>query len=98
MADARMTAGSDGPLLRAYVETVFEEMQQRMAQQREAVLRCLDGLSAAAADPGRGRRQRELQDALREAIEVLEETKRSFKSKRLGELREKLARVLADGT
>lgn len=87
-----MTAGSEAPLLRAYVESVFDEMLQRMTHQRDVVLRCLDGLPAGA---GPVRRQQELQDALREAIEVLEETKRSFKSKRLGELREKLARVLA---
>lgn len=78
--------------MRAYVTTLFDEMQQRVQHQRAVVLQCLE---APAEDGPGGQRQRELENALRNAIDVLEETKRSFKSKRLGELREKLARVLA---
>ncbi len=40
-------------------------------------------------------RQQELLNAVRETVDVLEETKRSFKSKRLGELRLNLERVLS---
>jgi hypothetical protein len=38
-----------------------------------------------------------LQEALRETIEVLEETKSSFKSKRLEVMRRKLVDILAGG-
>lgn len=82
--------------MRAYVTTLFDEMQQRVTHQRAVVLQCLDGLAAPTASAeGASQRLRELEDAVRSAIEVLEETKRSFKSKRLGDLREKLALVLA---
>lgn len=40
------------------------------------------------------RRIQRLQQVLLEAAQVLEETKNSFKSKRLGELRQKLMTVL----
>jgi hypothetical protein len=37
-----------------------------------------------------------LKEALKEAIEVLEDTRKAFKSKRLGELRKKLTQVLIE--
>lgn len=40
--------------------------------------------------------QERLKEALREAIEVLEESRKSFKSKRLEALRKKLTQVLID--
>ena len=39
-------------------------------------------------------RLRELEDIVRESIETLEETKKSFRSKELGKLRKKLKKVL----
>ena len=89
------TGGQDSTPLRVYVEALFDEMQQRVAHQRAVVLRCLDGAAATAGDAEGAQRQQELVAALKETVSVLEETKRSFKSKRLGELREKLERVLA---
>jgi len=80
--------------MRVYVETLFDEMQQKLVHQRLVVLRCMDGMIRPAVDASALRRQRELQDAVHETIEVLEETKKSFKSKRLGDLRSKLERVL----
>ena len=41
-------------------------------------------------------RERQLREALQEAVEVIEETRRSFKSKRLEALRKKLTQVLID--
>lgn len=41
-------------------------------------------------------REKVLRDAIKEAIEVIESTRRSFKSKRLEALRKRLTRVLID--
>lgn len=95
MADARRTEDSGDARMREYVESLFDEMEQKLALQRSVVLRCMDGMSAARGAAGGAVRERELRVALMEAIEVLEDTKRAFKSKRLGDLREKLVRVLA---
>jgi len=43
-------------------------------------------------------RELELEQAIHEAIEVLEDTRKSFKSKQLGALRKKLIRVLTDAS
>jgi hypothetical protein len=94
MANPPDTAERAAAAMRTYVTALFDEMQQRMAHQRAVVLQCLEGLTGPDAPEGAARRALELEKAVREAIEVLEETKRSFKSKRLGELREKLAKVL----
>lgn len=97
MGNSDETANLAVTAMRAYVMTLFDEMQQRVAHQRAVVLQCLDGLTAPNASANTlARRLRGLENAVREAIDVLEETKRSFKSKRLGELREKLAQVLAE--
>lgn len=87
--------GQDSTPLRVYVESLFDEMQQRVAHQRAVVMRCLDGAVVTAGDAEAAQRQQELVEVLKETVAVLEETKRSFKSKRLGELRAKLERVLA---
>ena len=44
----------------------------------------------------RPKREMRLEQAVREAIDVLEESRRSFKSKRLAALRRKLTEVLID--
>jgi hypothetical protein len=41
-------------------------------------------------------RERKLKEAIKEAVEVLEETKKAFKSKRLESLRKRLTQVLMD--
>jgi hypothetical protein len=41
-------------------------------------------------------REQKLEEAIKESIEVLEETRKSFKSKKLAELRKKLTQVLID--
>ncbi len=88
------SGGQDSTPLRVYVESLFDEMHQRTAHLRAVVMRYMDGAAATASGAEDARRLQELLAALREAVVVLEETKRSFKSKRLGELRENLERVL----
>lgn len=53
----------------------------------------LDSLLALC--PSRAR-ERHLKNAIKEAIDVIEETRRAFKSKKLEALRKKLTRVLID--
>lgn len=67
-------------LINAFVE---EEMDERALQ--SLIERC----------PKRTREHR-LEKALQEAIEVLEESRKAFKSKRLEALRKKLTRVLIE--
>jgi hypothetical protein len=95
MVESREQEASNPGVMRAYVESLFDDMAQRLAHQRTVVMRCMDGLSAPAVDAAMLSRQQELLGAVREAVDVLEETKRSFKSKQLGELRVKLERVLS---
>lgn len=80
--------------MKIYLETLFDEMQQRLVLQRTVMMQCLDGLAAHSGDLAMKRRYQELQNAVRDTIDVLEETKKSFKSKQLGELRNRLERVL----
>ncbi len=80
-------------MMRAYVESLFDDVEQRLALQRSVVMRWID---AAGKSPAVTPREQMLREALQEAVAVLEETKQSFKSKRLGELRAKLERTLAD--
>jgi hypothetical protein len=70
-----------------------------VTERHRALLRAL----SAGVDPGDGgcllrdcAQRRHLRRALREAIEVLEDTRRSFKSKQLEALRRQLIRVLAE--
>ncbi len=54
-----------------------------------------DGASSALP-PQSGEREKRLTEALRDTIDVLEETKKSFKSKRLEVLRKRLTDVLIE--
>jgi len=83
-----------------YVDRITEEMHQRVEHQRRIFRQVL------AAEAGPADRQgycplvdcdrlSRLQAALRETIEVLEETRSSFKSKRLEVMRRKLIGILA---
>ncbi len=83
-----------------YVDRIAEELHERVDHQRHVLRRLL----ADNAD-SRDRqlycplvnctRLSRLQEALRETIEVLEETRSSFKSKRLEVMRRKLIDILA---
>ena len=88
------TTGQSVRALSAYLDAIFKDIQERLEHQRDAVRLCLDRCESSGEGVKGG--SASLVEALRETVEVLEETKRSFKSKRLGELREKLERVLAD--
>jgi hypothetical protein len=83
-----------------YVDRITEEMHQRVEHQRCIFKQVLAG----GASPADRReycplvdcaRLSRLQDALRETIEVLDETRSSFKSKRLEVMRRKLIGILA---
>lgn len=83
-----------------YVDRITEEMHQRVEHQRGIFKQVL----AAGATPADRQeycplvdcaRLSRLQGALRETIEVLEETRSSFKSKRLEVMRRKLIEILA---
>ncbi|MCR4310330.1 MAG: hypothetical protein NUW14_10005 [Deltaproteobacteria bacterium] len=83
-----------------YVDTITEEMHQRVEHQRRIFKQVLAG----GAGPADRReycplvdcaRLSRLQAALRETIEVLDETRSSFKSKRLEVMRRKLIGILA---
>ena len=92
---------SRGIELREYVIKVSEEIVLRVAHERDVVLAFLAG---EESEGGRiafcplvncGPRQN-YRAALQEAIRVLEETRRSFKSRQLEELRKKLQAALAE--
>jgi|GEM_PF-3403148 len=78
---------------RAQVEWLYEDIQERLVRHRAMVMQYMDE-AAEMSRPGRPNDQNDLLAALHETIEVLEETKSSFKSKRLGLLREKLEQVI----
>jgi hypothetical protein len=82
--------------VKAYLERLFADTRQKLELQQRAVMLCLDGMEAMSSSSAAATQQQVLLAALQETVEVLEETKRSFKSKRLGELRAKLERVLAE--
>ncbi len=86
---------------REYLTTITEELQTRIEQQRQATLALLDerrseGPSIAYCPLVDCRPNRRLREAIRQAIGVLEETRRSFKSRQLEELRLKLQAALAE--
>src|SRR6266567_4443168 len=88
---------------REYVQAITEEMQTRIEQQRQAILALLDqrrgeGHPIAYCPLVDCRPKRKLREAIREAIEVLEDTRRAFKSRQLEELRLKLEAALAEDT
>ena len=83
-----------------YVDRITEEMHQRVEHQRRIFRQVL----AAGASPADRQeycplvdcaRLSRLQAALRETIEVIDETRSSFKSKRLEVMRRKLIGILA---
>lgn len=83
-----------------YADRIAEELHERVEHQRR-VLRQI--LADGAGSPDRQAycplvdcaRLSRLRGALRETIEVLEETRSSFKSKRLEVMRRKLIEILA---
>jgi len=83
-----------------YVDRITEEMHQRVEHQRCIFKQVLAG-GASPADRQEYcplvdcARLSRLQAALQETIEVLEETRSSFKSKRLEVMRRKLIGILA---
>ncbi len=87
--------------LREYVTKVSEEIVLRAVHERDVVLAFLEGEESEGdriaycplVDCGPIRKYRA---ALQEAVTLLEETRRSFKSRQLEELRKKLQTVLAE--
>jgi len=83
-------AGGDEGATGAYLELTLRHLMSSVLEFRDVV-------SALAAAPAGAEsvRSLELSKAVHETVEVLEKTKRVFKSKDLGELRQKLEAVLA---
>ncbi len=92
----------EGLTLDEYIDRLAEELHQRVEHQRNVVKQLL-----CEANPGSScvaycplvdcPRLEKLRGALRDTVSVLEETKSSFKSKRLGVMRQKLLDILAGG-
>ncbi len=74
------------------IEALIDDLELRLSLLRRMIRESLQDRQPTSS---RGE-NRELKKALLETIRVLEETKRSFKSKQLGQLREHLLRVLAE--
>lgn len=85
--------GKRGDVQIRHVELVFDELERLVSLHRRMAL---GEVELTAGLFGRQDREQELKQAIAEAVAVLEETKRAFKSKRLADLREKLERVLAE--
>lgn len=87
--------------LYVYVNEVADQLTERIEQQRKVLLRVLDERRANGQSVDYcplvecGPRQR-YRTAVMDAIEVIEESRRSFKSKHLEELRKRLGNLLAD--
>jgi hypothetical protein len=86
---------------REYLTTITEELKTRIEQQRQATLSLLDerwgeGPPIAYCPLVDCRPNQRLRGAIRQAVGVLEETRRSFKSRQLEELRLKLEAALAE--
>lgn len=87
--------------LREYVTEMAREMTERVSHQREVLLKYLDERQQHGqvidycplidCSP-----RQKYRAALLEAIRVIEETRRSFKSRQLEELRKRLEGVLAE--
>ncbi|MBE2215098.1 MAG: response regulator [Opitutaceae bacterium] len=90
MAGVRSGTGGDESAAGAYLEVTLRHLMSSVLEFRDVV-------SALAAAPAGAESVRalELSKAVHETVEVLEKTKRVFKSKDLGELRQKLEAVLA---
>ncbi len=90
MAGVRSGTGGDESAAGAYLEVTLRHLMSSVVEFRDVV-------SALASAPtgAESVRALELSKAVQETVEVLEKTKRVFKSKDLGELRQKLEAVLA---
>jgi hypothetical protein len=87
MGNAR--AASDANSSGAFLELTVRHLMSSLGDLRQVV-----SVLAAAPTGAESIRSLEMSKALQETIEVLERTKRLFKSKDLGELRQKLEAVL----
>lgn len=84
-----------------YIEEVSRELAERVEHQRQVLLRVIEDHQSAGkpldycvlVDCGPRRKYRA---AVEETIRVLEETRRSFKSRQLEELRKSLQGLLAE--
>ncbi len=92
---------ASGPDLREYVTEIAEELIDRIDHQREVLLKFIEDSQR------QGRRieycplvdcipRQKYREAVRDAIQVLEETRRAFKSRQLEELRKRLENLLAE--
>lgn len=88
--------------LREYVTEIARELTDRVDHQREVLVKYLDKRAQQQGQPIEycplidcSPRQK-YRAALLDAIRVIEETRRSFKSRQLEELRKRLEGVLAD--
>jgi hypothetical protein len=87
--------------LRDYVAEISKELTQRIEHQRDVLTNFIDerqrlGRSIDYCPLIDCRSKQRLRDGVREAIAVIEETRGSFKSRRLEELRVKLTGLLTE--
>lgn len=84
-----------------FVEKSVEDLQHRIEMHRHLVTSALDkGMGSDMSNRlfvGSGSpHEIKLKEGIKEAIEVLEQTRKAFKSKRLADLRRKLTQLLMD--
>lgn len=86
-----------------YLARTMAEVEERLTQHRVLLRTLLEGQSPAAEAAQRPTcllldcpRQRRLRNALVDVVEVLEETRRSFKSRQLEALRRRVVAALVD--
>lgn len=90
---ANVRSASDANSAGAFLDLTLRHMMSSLLDLREVV-----GVLATAPTGAESVRALELSKAVQETVEVLERTKRLFKSKDLGELRQKLESVLSAAT
>lgn len=83
------------------IDQSSEELHQKIDNHRFLMASILeenvgDMVLKRVARPFPSSREKRLKDALKETIEILEQTRKAFKSKRLEVLRRKLTHVLVD--
>ncbi|PYV14888.1 MAG: hypothetical protein DMG21_16710 [Acidobacteria bacterium] len=98
MARPRNSSALD---FREYLTTITEELKARIEQQRLATLALLnerggESPSIAYCPLVDCRPNQRLREAIRQAVEVLDDTRRSFKSRQLEELRRRLEAALVE--
>ncbi len=96
-----MAAKEGGVDLVEFVNGVAGDLTDRIEQQRRVLLKLIDerresGLSVNYCPLIDCAPQQKYRAAVREAIQVLEDTRRSFKSRQLEDLRKRLEHLLAD--